>query len=134
MKITMTGRGLQVHETVREYAEQKAAKLERYLDELQKVEIVLSAEGDRKTVEMLAVPRKGAQIVGQSSHDDMFAAIDLVIDKMYQQLHKLKEKRDDRRKRSERVPAPPLPSDMVQDEQLETYDEVVEKFSEKLEQ
>ena len=45
MKLTITGRGMQVHDSVREYAEQKAQKLERFSDQLQKVEIILSTQG-----------------------------------------------------------------------------------------
>lgn len=135
MKIAVTGRGIQVLDNVREYAEQKAGKLERFDDQLQKVEVILSTQGDDKVVEMIAVPRKGKQqVVAQSEHEDVFAAVDLVVDKMSQQLRKAKEKQQDRRKRSGRVPPPPEPSDLVEDEDenLESYDEVVEKFSEKL--
>ena len=132
MKINITGRGVQLLDTVREYAEQKATKLERF-DDLQKVEVIVSNQGDNKAVEMIAVPRKGQQIVAQSDHEDTFAAIDLVLDKMSQQLRKLKEKRADKRKRSGRIPPPPLPSDEVEDEQLDSYEDVVQEFSENLE-
>ena len=55
-----------------------------------------------------------------------------VIDKMYKQLNKLKEKSHNK-KRSERLPPPPDPSDLVQDEKLETYQDAVDEFSEQLE-
>lgn len=93
---------------------------------------MISAQGDEKAVEMIALPRKGQQIVAVSKHEDAMAAIDLVVDKMSGQLRKLKDKRQKKRKRSGRVPPPPLPSDLVQDEELETYDQVVEEFSERL--
>ncbi|MGE0712596.1 MAG: ribosome-associated translation inhibitor RaiA [Planctomycetota bacterium] len=115
---------------LKEYAEQKAAKLERFLDQLQKIEVVLSAQGDEKMVEMICVPRRGDRVVGHATHEDPMAAVDLVIDKMTQQLKRLKEKRDDRKKRSGRAPAPPLPSDEVApEEELESYQEVVDEFS-----
>ncbi len=93
---------------------------------------MIAEEGDGKVVEMIAVPRKGQPIVGHEQHDDLYAAIDGVVDKMYAQLSKANKKRQDRRKRSERVPAPPLPSDEVEDERLDSYQDVVEEFSEKL--
>lgn len=117
---------------MRDYAQQKARKLERFDDQLQKVEIVMAAQGEGKLVEMIAVPRKGQPVVGHTEHEDFYAAIDGVIDKMSSQLSKANKKRHDRRKRSERVPPPPEPSDLVEDERLETYQEVVEEFSEKL--
>jgi len=94
-----------------------------------------SGHNDGKTVEMIAFPRKGARIVGQAEHEDLFAAVDLLIDKMQNQLSKLKGKRQDKRKRSGRVPPPPPPAGGVEEEEeeLESYDEVVDKFSEQLE-
>ncbi|MBX3470864.1 MAG: ribosome-associated translation inhibitor RaiA [Planctomycetes bacterium] len=132
MKVTITGRNTNVHDTIRTYAAEKAGKLDRYFDQLREVEIVFSSEGDRKTVEMIAHPRKGERIVGQMTHEDPFAAVDLLVDKMYNQLHKAKEKLKDRRKRSGRVPPPLAPDEMAQPaEELESYDEVVEEYSER---
>lgn len=130
MKVTITGRHMTVHDSIKSYAEEKATKLERYFDQLRDIEIVFSEDGDKKQVEMIAHPRKGDRIVGQTSHDDMFAAIDLLVDKMYNQLHKTKEKLKERRKRSGRVP-PPMGTPEIQGEQLDTYEDVVDQFSEK---
>jgi putative sigma-54 modulation protein len=131
IKINITGRHMQVSDDLRNYAESKAGRLERYFDQLREIEVVMENQGDRKSAEMIAHPRKGDRIVGHATHDDQFAAIDLVVDKMYQQLSKAKEKLKDKRKRSERVMNPPEPSDTVPaEEPLETYDEVVDKFSE----
>lgn len=106
-------------------------KLERYCDSLQKVDIILSSRGDSKLAEMIAVPRHGQKLVGQAEHEDQFAALDLLIDKMAGQLRKAGDKRK-KQKRAGRVPPPPAPSDLVEDEQLDTYEQVVEEFSEKL--
>ena len=94
---------------------------------------MFSSEGDRKTVEMIAHPRKGERIVGQATHEDPFAAVDLLIDKMYNQLHKTKEKLKDKRKHSGRHPATnAVPPQMDKPaEELESYEEVVEEYSER---
>ena len=134
MKVTVIGRSMQVHDSVREYAEQKAQKLERYSEQLQTVEIILSTQGDNKIAEMIAIPRKGARVIGQAEHEDQFAAVDLLVEKVSSQLRKLADKRKKGRKRSGRVPPPPVPSDEVEDERLDTYEEVVEKFSENLDE
>jgi len=125
----VTGRGLTIRDALRDYAESKASKLEQFNHDLEKVEVILTHEGDEKQVEMIAVPRRGQNFVASATHEDPMAAVDLCLDKMSQQLRRTKEKRDDKRKRSERVPAPPLPSDEVQDEQLGTYQDAVEEFS-----
>lgn len=131
MKVTITGRSMQVHDSVREYAEQKARKLERYSDSLQKIEIILSSHGDSKVAEMIATPRRGQQMIGQAEHEDQFAALDLVVDKMATQLRRASDKRK-KRKRTGRVPPPPAPSDLVEDEKLDTYEDAVQEFSENL--
>lgn len=131
IKINVTGRKMTVSNDLRNYAESKAERLERYFDELREIEVILENSGDRKSAEMIAHPRKGERIVGQATHEDQFAAIDLVIDKMYQQLTKAKQKLKDSRKRSERVVNPPDPTDLPEpQEQLESYEEVVDKFGE----
>ena len=93
MKITITGRHMHVHDSVKEYAIEKTSKLERYNDALQHIEIVVANEGDRKLVEMIATSRVGGKHVGQVEHEDIFAAIDLLFDKMKRQLEKTKEPR-----------------------------------------
>ncbi|MCA8924839.1 MAG: ribosome-associated translation inhibitor RaiA [Planctomycetes bacterium] len=130
LQITITGRSMNVRKDLKDYVQSKAGRLERYNDQLRSIEVVLSEQGDRRIAEMIAHPNRGPKVVGKAEHEDAFAAIDLLVDKMYQQLHKQKEKAEDRRKRSERVP-PPEPSTAVVEEKLESYDEVVDKFGEK---
>lgn len=123
---------MSIRDALREYAEAKASKLERFHDSLEKIEVLIGHQGDEKEVEMIAHQRRGQPIVGSVTHEDPMAAIDLVIDKMTQQLRRMKDKAQDKRKRSERVPAPPLPSDLVEEEELESYQDAVEEFSKKL--
>lgn len=129
VKVNVTGRHVQVTEDLRRYAQDKAGRLERYFDRVMEVEVVLSSDGDRKTAEMIVHPRKGERIVGSADHEDSFAAIDLVVDKMYQQLHKQKERVKDAKKHSGRAPLPPEPPE--EREELESYEEVVDEFSKK---
>ena len=89
MKINITGRHMHVHDSVKDYALEKAEKLERFNDHIQHTEIVLANEGDRKTVEMIVTTRRGGKHVGQVEHEDTFAAIDLLMDKMKRQLEDL---------------------------------------------
>lgn len=131
VNVKVTGRHVQVTEDLRRYAQEKAGRLERYFDRVSQIEVVLTNDGDRKVAEMIVHPRKGERVVGTADHEDMFAAIDLVIDKMYQQLHKLKEKTKDAKRHSERVPAPPSLPEPKEDEDLESYEEVVDEFSKK---
>jgi putative sigma-54 modulation protein len=131
VEITITGRHMHVHESVKEYALEKTQKLERFNDALQHIEIVIANEGDRKLVEMIATARVGGKHVGQVEHEDIFAAIDLLIDKMKRQLEKTKEKRKNRKhgesQRGRGADMAPR-SAKSEGEELETYDDVIEKM------
>lgn len=132
VKVNVTGRHIQVTDDLKRYAQEKASRLDRYFDRMLTVEVVLTQDGgERKVAEMIVHPRKGERIVGTADHEDMFAAIDLVIDKMYQQLHRLKERVKDAKKHSGRVPPPSAPPEPDEDEGLESYEEVVDEFSKK---
>lgn len=133
MKITITGRHMHVHDSVREYAIEKANKLERYNNQIQHIEVVVANEGDRKLVEMIATSKVGGKHVAQVEHEDIFAAIDLLIDKMKRQLERTKEKvkhhKHDESARQRTVEVVGRnPKGSVAEEKLETYDDVIDKM------
>jgi putative sigma-54 modulation protein len=85
-----------VSEPLREYAVTKMARLNRYLDRVSSVEIILSAEHTREsTARNLAqavATVKGRTIRAECSHADMYAAIDGLVDKLHMQLTRFKER------------------------------------------
>jgi len=132
VNISITGRHMHVHDSVKEYALEKASKLERFNDAIQHIEIVVANEGDRKQVEMIATSRVGGKHVGQVEHEDTFAAIDLLFDKMKRQLEKTKERKKNRKHgesgRALSAGADGKISAGAPDEELESYDDVIEKM------
>ena len=133
MKISITGRHMHVHDSVKEYALEKAGKLDRYNDQIQHTEIIVANEGDRKLVEMIVTTRRGGKHVGQVEHEDTFAAIDLLMDKMKRQLEREKEKLKNRKhgESARQVGAAAAEraakkSAKDEDEDLETYEDVIE--------
>ena len=83
---------MNIYETVRDYAHSKIARLDRYYDQVQHIELILSREGNDKIAEMIIKARVGGQFVGKEKAEEFFAAIDLLVDKMSRQLKKQKEK------------------------------------------
>jgi putative sigma-54 modulation protein len=133
VKITITGRHMHVHDSVREYALEKTNKLERFDNTIQHIELVVATEGDRKLVEMIVTSRVGGKHVGQVEHEDIFAALDLLVDKMKRQLERTKEKvkhhKHDESARQKTVEAAArTPAKSKSEEELETYDEVIDKM------
>jgi putative sigma-54 modulation protein len=93
MKVTVTARHMEITDVMKEYALDKAQRLERYFDKLRKLEIILdSAKDKRYSAEMIASATRGQVLVCHTTDISATAALDGVIDKMERQLTKFKEK------------------------------------------
>ena len=91
MQITITGRHPGMTSHVKEYAEAKMARLERYFDGTHRIEVIMTREGEQSVVEVL-ISATRRQIVSESRSPDLYAAIDAVLDKAEKQLIRYKEK------------------------------------------
>ncbi len=90
--ISITGRHMSVTDAMKDYATEKAKKLERYYQgQIHEIELVIDNDGDRRQVEMIIRARQ-RKFVAHVEHEDAYAAIDLLLDKMERQLTKQKEK------------------------------------------
>ncbi|MHC4443671.1 MAG: ribosome hibernation-promoting factor, HPF/YfiA family [Planctomycetota bacterium] len=92
MQISVTGRHIEVHESVREYAQDKAGKLSRYYDRIERVEVVLDLEAKCHKAEMVVRADHKNTFVAHADGTDFLEAVDLAVDKMERQLTKHKEK------------------------------------------
>ncbi|HLG29518.1 MAG TPA: ribosome-associated translation inhibitor RaiA [Candidatus Brocadiales bacterium] len=99
MDITISGRHLNVTEAMKDYARKKAAKLERFFDRIRKIQVTLDVEGERQIAEMIVSAARGSTLIAEVSAADMYAAIDLAVDKLEKQLIRHKEKLYNRRNR-----------------------------------
>jgi putative sigma-54 modulation protein len=101
--IVVTGRDDQVTSRHKQHAEAKIAKLERYFDGIVKIEVVLGhlggpgkgapgGSGGTAEAEVVLSVRGGKPVVCHSRQDDLYAAIDTVLDKAEVQLTRHKEK------------------------------------------
>ncbi|HHX35750.1 MAG TPA: ribosome hibernation promoting factor [Gammaproteobacteria bacterium] len=97
MQITITGHQLEVTEALREYINTKFAKLERHFDKITSIRVTLSVEKVKQKIDATLLIA-GGEIIANAEHDDMYAAIDLLVDKLDRQLIKHKEKQLDRQK------------------------------------
>ncbi len=97
MQITITGHQLEVTEALREYINNKFAKLERHFDKITSIRVTLSVEKVMQKIDATLLIA-GGEIIANAEHDDMYAAIDLLVDKLDRQLIKHKEKQLDRQK------------------------------------
>jgi putative sigma-54 modulation protein len=99
MAVKVTGRNLDVTQRLEDYAEKKLGKLDRYLPNITDVKLELATEkqkqaGERAIAQLTVRHDRGAVLRAEDkSQSDPFAAIDLVIDKMYRQISRFKGKR-----------------------------------------
>jgi putative sigma-54 modulation protein len=92
MNINITGHHVDLTDSMREYVNSKFDRLERHFDHVTDVHVILSVEKLRQKAEAtLAV--NGAKVFADSVHEDMYAAIDGLIDKLDRQVLKHKEKK-----------------------------------------
>ena len=92
MHISVTGRHMEIQESIQEYAREKAGKLNRYYDRIERIEIVFDQESNCHKVEMVVRADHNNTFVAHADGKDFHGAVDLAVDKMERQLTKHKEK------------------------------------------
>lgn len=103
MQISITGRHVEVPQSVREYAEKKASKLLKFYDRIQAIEVIFEEEGVGLRVEMIVSADKRTSFVGHEVGEDANATIDLLVDKLERQITRHKKKLRNRKHNSKRT-------------------------------
>ena len=93
MKYTIRGQKLEVTDAIRDYAVRKIDKMEKYFENPDEVsvKVVFSIRGREQKVE-ITINSINFDLRSEVSHNDMYAAIDLAVDKLEQQMRKFKSK------------------------------------------
>ena len=91
MKITISGKNIDVTQGLRAAVEDKLAKLEKYCTPDTVCNVTLGVEKERQKMEV-TIPMKGHIIRAEQQSDDMYVTIDLVVDVIEAQLKKYRKK------------------------------------------
>jgi putative sigma-54 modulation protein len=91
MQIAVTFRHLEPSEALKNYVTDRLNKFKRYLDGPVEAHVVLSMEKFRHLADV-TIDTNGRIIKGKEENADMYAAIDLVMDKIDMQLKKARDK------------------------------------------
>ena len=94
MQLTVTGHHVDVTPSLRSYVEKKLERVTRHFDNVIDVHCVLTVEKLRQKAEA-TVHVSGCTIHADSTEPDMYAAIDMLIDKLDRLVRKHKEKLTD---------------------------------------
>jgi len=97
MQLQVSGRNLDVTEPIREHALRKLARIERHLTEDTRVDLELAIERNPSIkanhYAELTVWTRGPVLRAHESAEDMYAAIDLAVDKLDRQVRRYRERR-----------------------------------------
>lgn len=93
MNYNIRGNKLEVTEAIREYVIKKLSKLERYFDTTPSsdVNVRLSVYNNEQRIEV-TIPMPQLVLRAEEHHADLYAAIDLVVNKLERQIRKYKTK------------------------------------------
>lgn len=91
MQLNLTGHHVEITPSLKEYVNNKLVRIERHFDHLTDVNCILSVEKLRHKAEA-KINVSGGTVFADSVADDMYAAIDSLIDKLDRQIKKHKEK------------------------------------------
>ena len=91
MRITITGRNIELTPGIKEAVEDKLSKLEKYFKPDTDVNVTLSVEKERQKIEV-TIPTKGHTIRAEEVSNDMYVSIDLVEETLERQLIKYRTK------------------------------------------
>lgn len=94
MQINLTGHHMDITPAIRSFVQEKFERLERHFDHITNIHVILTVEKERQKAEATLHVSKG-KIFAVAKHEDMYAAIDMLIDKLDRQVIKHKEKLSD---------------------------------------
>lgn len=94
MQINISGHHVDVTPALKDYVTTKFQRIERHFDNMTDGHVVLSTEKNRHKAEA-TLHLAGASVFADAEHDDMYAAIDLLTDKLDTQVRRHKDKLTD---------------------------------------
>lgn len=99
MNLEIQGRDMKITERLKEHAERKLARLDRYLPQIAAVRLELGHQhnktiGERPIAQITIRSARGVILRSEvKDQADMFSAIDVAVDRMYRQIERYKGKR-----------------------------------------
>jgi putative sigma-54 modulation protein len=89
MRVQVRGKGVVITDALREYADRKVNKLTKHFSQLNGATVTETIQGKQHRVEV-QLDGDGITLRGEEHGEDMYAAIDRVVDKLERQMQKYK--------------------------------------------
>ena len=91
MQLNISGHHLEITDSIKDYVISKLSRLEKHNDKITSTSVILSVDKLVQQAEA-TVHVSGAELFANAQHEDLYAAIDQLTDKLDRQLIKHKEK------------------------------------------
>lgn len=91
MNVQVSGHHVEVTQAIHDYVMSKLERIQRHFDQVIDVNVILSVQKLRQKAE-ISVHMRGKDIHVESDDEDLYAAIDLMMDKLNRQIVKHKQK------------------------------------------
>lgn len=98
--VSVTFRHIEPTAALKQYAEEKIHKIGKYFSHPLEAHVILAVDAKQRQLAEVELHTHGAMIHGKEQHQDLYAAIDLVLDKVERQVRKQKEKSKVSRRRT----------------------------------
>ena len=94
LNFNIRGENIEVTPAIRDHVESKIEKIERYFngDVNANANVNLKVYNDKQTKVEVTIPMKNLTLRAEERHNDMYAAVDLIVDKLERQIRKHKTK------------------------------------------
>lgn len=99
-KFYVRGENIAITDAIRDYAETKLSKLEKYFSEDETVTVNVTAKvyPNKRAKAEVTIPHKNVTLRAEETSDDWYGSLDLVVDKLVHQILKHKTKLQNRNK------------------------------------
>ncbi len=104
MKLNIRGEKINVTKSMKSYIEEKISKLDKYFENPEEINcnILVRVRGLEQIIEVTALTKKFT-IRAEESHEDFYAAVDLVTDKLEKQIRRNKDRLNNKYKNVEKL-------------------------------
>lgn len=141
MDVVIRSQGFSINDNLKEYANDKVGKLDRYLPNIREVKVDLSRQNTKRGENLMiaqitlrhargAVLRAEEKVYGQGT-EFMQVAISNAVDKMYRQIDRFKGKRTDRRRRNGKASEIYMATaeELAAAEEIPEYEEIAAEYA-----
>jgi len=93
---TISGKHIEITESIKKHAEEKTSKLPKYYNSVNQIEVIIDgSQGGSQSVEIIARAEHSKVFIGTETGEDAYRCIDMAVHKLERQLRRAKSKERD---------------------------------------